>query len=57
MNEKYFLCTLRWDAQQRREVVQAKSSGHDTVAELLKAAEPWIQQNLGRKIVILKYRS
>lgn len=55
MKEKYFLCLVKWNAKTRREDVTAKSKGYATVEELLKAAAPWIAQNLGKKFFIQKY--
>lgn len=55
MKEKYFLCCLRWDASQRKEIVAAKSKGYDTVAQLMQAATPWLEKNLGRKFFVQKY--
>lgn len=57
MNEKYFLCVLKWDAKERREVLQSKSKGYNTVAELLTAAGPWIATHLGTKFFIQKYHA
>lgn len=57
MNEKYFLCVLKWDASQKREVVSMKSQGYDTIDELFKAASPWIATHLGTKFFIQKYHA
>lgn len=55
MKQKYFLCCLRWDAQQHREIISAKSQGYDTMAALLTAAGPWLEKNLGRKFFVQKF--
>jgi len=55
MKEKFFLCLLKWDAQQHKEIVSAKSRGYDTVEELLTASAPWIATHLGRKMFIQKW--
>jgi hypothetical protein len=57
MKEKYFLCVVKWDAKQRREVLQSKSKGYDTLDELLKAAAPWIASHLGTKFFIQRYHA
>lgn len=55
MKELYFLCCLRWDASQHKEIITARSKGYATVAALMQAATPWIMQNLGKKFFVQKY--
>lgn len=57
MKEKYFLCVVKWDAKQHREVIQSKSKGYDTIDELLKSATPWIASHLGTKFFIQRYHA
>lgn len=54
--EKYFLCISRYDAKRHCEIIKSRSKGYNTLDELLKAAEPWMDSHLGTKFFIQKYR-